>query len=47
MDFLADTSFLIDLLWIAACAVNIARPLVTRNTDECGRIDGLKLIDYR
>ena len=34
-------------LWIAACALELARPLITRNTDEFGRIDGLALVDYR
>ena len=33
-------------LWIAACAMQHAMPLVTRNLQEFSRIPGLRLVNY-
>ena len=33
-------------LWIAACALANDLPILTRNVDEFGRVNGLHVIDY-
>ena len=33
-------------LWIAACALRHAHPLVTRNTEEFSRVPGLTVLGY-
>ena len=33
-------------LWLAACALERALPLLTRNTAEFSRVKGLALVDY-
>ncbi len=45
-DLLFDTCFFTNDLWIAACAMQHAMPVVTRNVHEFSRIPGLRLVTY-